>query len=73
MQASCRTAGVTAVALAADRATGGYWVLKSDGGVDAFHAPWSGSLRGQVPAGRAVTAEDPAGQHASGGDPGADL
>ena len=46
---------MTAVALAADRVTGGYWILKSDGGVDAFHAPWSGSLRGQLPAGQSVT------------------
>ena len=36
-------------------ATGGYWIVKSDGGVDAFNAPWHGSIRGQIPAGQAVT------------------
>jgi hypothetical protein len=37
--------GVTAVALARDRRTGGYWILRSDGGVANFHAPWHGGLR----------------------------
>jgi hypothetical protein len=37
--------GVTAVALARDRKTGGYWILRSDGGVVGFHAPFHGSLR----------------------------
>jgi hypothetical protein len=37
--------GVTAVALAKDRKTGGYWILRSDGGVVGFHAPFHGSLR----------------------------
>jgi hypothetical protein len=46
---------VRAAGLAADPATGGYWILKSDGGVDAFSAPWYGSMRGQLPAGQAVT------------------
>ena len=36
-------------------ATGGYWILKSDGGVDAFAAPWYGSLVGHIPAGQSVT------------------
>ena len=36
--------------------TGGYWILKSTGGVDDFGVPWYGSLAGQVPAGQAVTA-----------------
>jgi len=36
-----------AVGLAADPATGGYWILKSNGGVDAFSAPWYGSMAGQ--------------------------
>jgi hypothetical protein len=36
--------GVRAVSLAPDLKTGGYWLLKSNGGVDAFHAPWKGSL-----------------------------
>lgn len=44
---------VKAIALARDRHTGGYWILKSDGGIDSFHAPWDGSLkhklRGQRP------------------------
>ena len=29
----------------------GLWIVKSDGGVDAFGAPWYGSLRGQLAAG----------------------
>jgi hypothetical protein len=37
--------GVTAVALARDPKTGGYWILRSDGGVRGFHAPFHGSLR----------------------------
>jgi peptidoglycan-N-acetylglucosamine deacetylase len=47
---------VRAVAMAANPATGGYWVLKSDGGVDAIHAPWLGSVRRTVAAGNAATA-----------------
>ena len=43
-------------ALAADRVTGGYWVLKSNGGVHNYIAPWYGSLAGKVPAGLTVTA-----------------
>jgi MFS family permease len=31
------------------------WILKSDGGVDNFGAPWYGSLRGAIPAGQTVT------------------
>ena len=42
--------------LAADPATGGYWILKSNGGVSNIHAPWYGSLAGKIPAGQAVTA-----------------
>ncbi|HWG01707.1 MAG TPA: hypothetical protein VG164_07650 [Trebonia sp.] len=34
---------VTAVALAGDAKTGGYWILKSDGGVADYNAPWYGS------------------------------
>lgn len=49
-------AGVRAVAIAADPATGGYWVLKSNGGVKNFNALWSGSLAGRLPAGVKVTA-----------------
>lgn len=49
-------AGVSTIALAADPATGGYWILKSDGGVDSFHAPCYGSLNGKLAAGQAVTA-----------------
>ena len=41
--------------LAADPVTGGYWIAKSDGGVDTFAAPWYGSMAGQVPAGQSVT------------------
>ena len=44
-----------AVGIAADRATGGYWILKSNGGVANYNAPWYGSLNGKVPAGQAVT------------------
>lgn len=46
----------TAVGLVSAPATGGYWILKSDGGVDGFDAPWHGSLRRRLPAGRTVTA-----------------
>lgn len=49
-------AGVTAVGLATDPATGGYWILKSTGGVDNFDAPWHGSLTGNIPAGATLTA-----------------
>ena len=38
-----------------DPATGGYWIVKSNGGVDAFGAPWHGSLAWHVPAGQSVT------------------
>jgi hypothetical protein len=34
---------------------GGYLMLTSDGGVDAFNAPWYGSLAWHVPAGQSVT------------------
>jgi peptidoglycan/xylan/chitin deacetylase (PgdA/CDA1 family) len=42
------SAGTTAIGVAVDQATGGYWILKSNGGAAAFHAPWRGSLPGQV-------------------------
>jgi hypothetical protein len=48
-------AGVTAVGITADPATGGYWILKSNGGVNEFNAPWYGSLSNKVPAGTTVT------------------
>jgi peptidoglycan/xylan/chitin deacetylase (PgdA/CDA1 family) len=48
--------GTTAISVAVDRATGGYWILKSNGGVANFHAPWNGSLLGKVPAGSVATA-----------------
>ena len=44
-----------AVGIAVDPATGGYWILKSNGGVANYNAPWYGSLTGKVPAGQAVT------------------
>lgn len=47
--------GVEAVALAVDRKTGGYWILRSDGGIDGFHAPSDGSLQGKL-AGTAAVA-----------------
>src|SRR5271166_6198157 len=47
--------GVRAVGLAVDPTTGGYWILKSTGGVAAVKAPWLGSLAGKVPAGTVVT------------------
>jgi len=43
-------------ALAAGRVTGGYWILKSNGGVRKYNAPRHGSLAGKVPAGLTVTA-----------------
>ena len=49
-------AGMRAVGLAADPATGGCWILQSTGGVDGFHAPWRGSLYGKIPARATVTA-----------------
>lgn len=36
----------TAVGLATDPKTGGYWILKSNGGVANYNAPWYGSLAG---------------------------
>jgi hypothetical protein len=44
------------VGLATDPDTGGYWILKSNGGVANYNAPWYGSLAGKVPAGQEVTA-----------------
>ncbi len=53
---------VRAVALAVDRSTGGYWILRSDGGINAFHAPWHGSLRGRLRGARPTAlASGPAG------------
>jgi peptidoglycan-N-acetylglucosamine deacetylase len=49
-------AGGTAIAMAANPATGGYWILRSAGVVDGFSAPWLGSVRGRLPAGAAATA-----------------
>jgi hypothetical protein len=50
---------VRAAGLAADPATGGYWIVKSDGRVDgrvdAFGAPSYGSLRGHLAAGVTVS------------------
>jgi len=37
---------VTAKGLAIDTSTGGYWILRSDGKVDAFNAPSLGGLAG---------------------------
>jgi hypothetical protein len=48
--------GTTAIGIAADSETGGYWILKSNGGVANFHAPWHGSLESKVPAGSEATA-----------------
>ena len=48
--------GDTAVGLAAQPGTGGYWILTSTGRVDAFGAPRLGSLSGQIPLGAMVTA-----------------
>ncbi|MGN6166885.1 MAG: glycoside hydrolase domain-containing protein, partial [Solirubrobacteraceae bacterium] len=54
--------GVSGVALVKDRKTGGYWILKSNGGVDTFHAPWYGSLRRKLHGSRPVAiAEAPRG------------
>ena len=49
--------GVTAVALARDRKTGGYWILRSDGGIKGFNAPFHGSLRGKLRGTRPVALE----------------
>ena len=46
---------MTAVGLAVNPATGGYWVLRSDGKVDNFNAPALGSMAGSLPAGVRVT------------------
>jgi peptidoglycan/xylan/chitin deacetylase (PgdA/CDA1 family) len=50
--------GTTAIGIALDRASGGYWILKTNGGVASFHAPWYGSLKGKVAHGsvRAIAA-----------------
>jgi len=50
--------GTTAIGIALDRSTGGYWILKTNGGVANFHAPWDGSLEGKVAHGsvRAIAA-----------------
>jgi hypothetical protein len=32
--------------MAHDSKTGGYWILKSNGGVANYNAPWYGSLAG---------------------------
>jgi peptidoglycan/xylan/chitin deacetylase (PgdA/CDA1 family) len=50
------TPGTTAIGLASDPGTGGYWILKSNGGVASFHAPWHGSVEGKLPGGAVVTA-----------------
>ena len=41
-------AGVKAVALAADPATGVYWILRFDCRVASNNAPWYGSMAGQT-------------------------
>ena len=48
-------AGVTPVGLTSAEASGGYWILASNGGVSNFHAPWHGSLAGKLRAGQTVT------------------
>jgi len=48
--------GATAIGIAADAMTGGYWLLLSTGRIIAVGAPSLGSLAGQVPVGSAVTA-----------------
>jgi hypothetical protein len=35
------------------RAGGAYWILKSNGGVADYNAPWHGSLAGQIVSGAA--------------------
>jgi hypothetical protein len=49
-------ADVTATAVAASRATGGYLILKSNGGVLNFNARWYSSLAGRLTAGVRPTA-----------------
>jgi hypothetical protein len=36
--------------------TGEYWILKSNGEVAAYNAPWYESLNGAIPAGQSVMA-----------------
>jgi hypothetical protein len=36
-------------------AAGGYWILKSNGRVAQYRAPWRGSLTGKLPDGESVT------------------
>jgi hypothetical protein len=51
-----RTLGtLKAVGIAVDAITGGYWILKSNGGMANCNAPWYGSLTGKVPEGQTVT------------------
>jgi hypothetical protein len=40
------SSGVRAVALETSAAAAGYRILRSDGGVNGFHASWNGSLKG---------------------------
>jgi hypothetical protein len=47
--------GVTAVGLAPDPDTVGYWILKSNGGIGAYEAPWQGFLAGKLSRGESVT------------------
>jgi hypothetical protein len=48
-------AGVRTAGLAAGPVTGGYWVLKSNGGVDNYNASAYGSLNDAIPAGQTKT------------------
>lgn len=48
-------AGRTAVGIAVDNATGGYWVLTSSGGVSSFKASWWGSMAGKLTVRQSVT------------------
>ncbi len=52
---------VRAVRLAAEPKGSGYWILRSDGGVDAFGAPGSGSLKGKLHGTRPVAIAAPPG------------
>jgi hypothetical protein len=43
------------VGIAVDNATGGYWILTSNGGVSSFKAPWWGSRAGKLASSQRVT------------------
>ena len=57
---------VTAVGIATDPATGGYWLLTSNGGVFNFNAPWYGSPKAAGTAGGVAVTGIAAGPNGKG-------